>query len=139
MRVCAGVVSQHGQRRLTLTLLRVCIGHGRVQDIPTIVIDVGSNTIKAGFAGEEAPLVMASAVAGHVRSVHLMDIEKHAHVNKDVYVGDEVWAYKDALNIRRVVAKGVVQHWDDFELLLRQILFEEMKLPEDLSQSVNHK
>ena len=29
-----------------------------------------------------------------------MNLEKHAHVNKDVYVGDEVWIYKDVLSIK---------------------------------------
>lgn len=97
-------------------------------DIPTIVIDVGSGSIKAGFAGEDAPRAIFSAVVGVIRSLvqamsmrglffsweskfpllqpspptrrpETMDLEKHAHVKKDVYVGDETWAFADVLKI----------------------------------------
>ena len=37
------------------------------EDIPTIVIDCGSNTIKIGYGGEDAPLVIFSSVVGRVR------------------------------------------------------------------------
>ena len=29
-----------------------------------------------------------------------MDLEKHRHVDKDVYVGDECWIFKDLLKIQ---------------------------------------
>jgi hypothetical protein len=38
-----------------------------------------------------------------------MDIEKHAHVDKDVYCGDEAWAFKDVLNIKRCVQCSAAQ------------------------------
>jgi len=105
-----------------------------IKDIPTIVIDLGSSTIKVGYAGQDAPLQVVSAVVGHVRGDHFMDLEKHAHVDKDVYVGDEVWAYRDVLKVTRVIKNGAVQHWNDFELLLKHILHDELKLPEDLHE-----
>eukprot|EP00039_Didymoeca_costata_P031272 m.33961 g.33961 ORF g.33961 m.33961 type:complete len:497 (+) comp8641_c0_seq2:117-1607(+) len=105
-----------------------------IKEIPTLVIDIGSNTIKVGYAGEEVPVVMVSSVAGHVRGEHFMDLDRHAHVDKDAYYGDEVWALKDVLTIKRIVKKGVIQDWKDFEELLSQILFEELKLPKDLSE-----
>lgn len=33
------------------------------------------------------------------RSPETMDLEKHSHVKKDVYVGDECWAFADVLKI----------------------------------------
>ena len=29
-----------------------------------------------------------------------MDLEKHKHIERDVYVGDECWIFKDVLRIR---------------------------------------
>ena len=29
-----------------------------------------------------------------------MDLEKHKHIEKDAYVGDECWIFKDLLKIR---------------------------------------
>lgn len=105
-----------------------------IKDIPTVVIDLGSSTIKVGYAGQDAPLQVVSAVVGHVRGEHFMDLEKHAHVDKDVYVGDEVWAFRDVLQVKRVIKNGVVQNWADFELLLKHILHEDMGLPADLHE-----
>ena len=64
-----------------------------------------------------------------------MDLEKHSHVDRDVYVGDEVWAYKDVLQIKRVIKNGVVQNFADLELLLRHLFFDEMKIdPKDFAE-----
>ena len=102
-------------------------------DITTIVIDLGSGMIKAGFAGEDAPRWMFSSVVGSIEDVEKMDLVKHKHVTKDYYVGDAVWPLHDVLKIRRVIKGGVVQNWQDFELLLSLLFFEEMKLkPEEL-------
>eukprot|EP00041_Stephanoeca_diplocostata_P033977 m.1138144 g.1138144 ORF g.1138144 m.1138144 type:complete len:494 (-) comp24439_c0_seq2:49-1530(-) len=99
-----------------------------VKDIPTIVLDFGSNTIKAGFAGEDAPRVVTSAVVGRVRGEHFMDLERHSHVEKDIYCGDEVWAFKDVLEIKRTINKGLVTRWADLPHLLEHVLFEELKI-----------
>jgi actin-related protein len=53
-----------------------------IKDIPTLIIDLGSSTIKVGFGGEDAPILVTSAVVGHVRGEQFMDLEKHAHVDK---------------------------------------------------------
>jgi hypothetical protein len=68
-------------------------------DIPTIVLDIGSNSIKCGYAGEDAPRVVISSVVGAVKNDSIMDLEKHKHI-KDYYVGDDVWAFKDLLAIK---------------------------------------
>ncbi len=40
-------------------------------DIPTIVIDLGSGMIKAGFAGEDAPRWMFNSVVGSIKKYSL--------------------------------------------------------------------
>eukprot|EP00055_Hartaetosiga_balthica_P011943 m.56137 g.56137 ORF g.56137 m.56137 type:complete len:508 (+) comp7785_c0_seq1:161-1684(+) len=102
-----------------------------VKDIQTIVIDLGSNAVKVGFAGEDAPRVVVSSIAGFIKDVEKMDLEKHAHVTKDFYFGDEVWLYADVLEIKRVIEKGVIQNYEMFELFLKYVLIEELKLTLD--------
>eukprot|EP00048_Salpingoeca_helianthica_P005293 m.86315 g.86315 ORF g.86315 m.86315 type:complete len:509 (-) comp13545_c0_seq2:299-1825(-) len=99
----------------------------QIKSIPTIVIDLGSGMIKAGFAGEDAPRWMFSSIIGHVQHER-MDLEKHAHVKRDFYVGDLVWPFSGLLKIKRVIKRGVVQDWSDFEKLLDFLFYEEMKL-----------
>eukprot|EP00049_Salpingoeca_infusionum_P007150 m.116192 g.116192 ORF g.116192 m.116192 type:complete len:258 (-) comp13600_c0_seq3:1290-2063(-) len=100
----------------------------RIKEIPALVLDIGSCTIKAGRAGEDAPAVVMSALVGFIADPESMDLEKHAHVKKDMYFGDEVWAYHDVLTIQRIIHRGVVQNFELFEKLLRYLLFEELGL-----------
>ncbi|EGD79707.1 hypothetical protein PTSG_10692 [Salpingoeca rosetta] len=101
----------------------------KLEDIRTIVIDIGSGSIKAGFAGEDAPRVVMSAIVGFIKDVSAMDLEKHAHVDRDVYFGDEAWVYADVLEIKRVISRGVIQDHVLFERLIKHLLVEELKIP----------
>ena len=64
-----------------------------IKDLRTIVIDLGSSHIKAGYAGNDAPETVFSSVVGHVPSSFAMDLERHAHIDRDWYVGDEAYAH----------------------------------------------
>eukprot|EP00056_Hartaetosiga_gracilis_P021660 m.25623 g.25623 ORF g.25623 m.25623 type:complete len:510 (-) comp9199_c0_seq2:67-1596(-) len=99
-----------------------------VKDIQTIVVDLGSNAVKVGFAGEDAPRAVVSSIAGYIADIGKMDLEKHAHINKDYYFGDEVWLYADVLEIKRVIEKGVIQDYTLFELFLKYVFTEELKI-----------
>eukprot|EP00043_Microstomoeca_roanoka_P008224 m.79330 g.79330 ORF g.79330 m.79330 type:complete len:508 (+) comp14153_c0_seq4:182-1705(+) len=101
----------------------------KLQDIRTIVIDLGSGSIKAGFAGEDAPRVVMSAIVGFIKDVEAMDLEKHAHIDRDVYFGDEVWLYADVLEIKPVISRGAIVDYVLFERLIKHLLVEEMKIP----------
>ena len=50
-----------------------------------VVIDNGSNTIKAGFAGDDAPRAVFPSIVGRPRHITVMA----GMGNKDAYVGDE--------------------------------------------------
>ena len=101
----------------------------QLQDIRTIVLDIGSGSLKAGFAGEDAPRVVMSAVAGFIKDVSKMDLEKHAHIDQDVYFGDEAYVYSDVLEIQRVIVRGVIQDAVLFERLIKHLLVKELGVP----------
>ena len=52
---------------------------------PTLVVDIGSGTVKAGFSGEEEPRSIYPSIVGRLRDNNkiMFGVE-----NKDVYIGD---------------------------------------------------
>jgi len=55
-----------------------------ISDRPNVVLDVGSHTVRAGFASEYAPRAIFSSVVGILRGCHSIPLEGKC----DVYVGD---------------------------------------------------
>ena len=86
-----------------------------------IVIDNGSSTIRAGFAGDGAPRSVFPSVVGRPR---------HRAINigtKDCYVGDEAQSKRGTLTIKHPVEAGIVTNWDDMEAIW-QHTFAELKV-----------
>ena len=67
-------------------------------EVPPVVIDNGSDTIKAGFAGNDFPYVLISSVSSGSVSVNKEDIHK-----------------KDSLALKYPIEHGIVRNWDDME------------------------
>eukprot|EP00045_Choanoeca_perplexa_P013897 m.159669 g.159669 ORF g.159669 m.159669 type:complete len:294 (+) comp16490_c1_seq45:471-1352(+) len=104
-----------------------------VKDIATIVIDLGSGLVKAGYAGQDAPSVVLNAIIGTIANPDTMDLVKHAHITQDVYIGDQAFAYHNVLEIQRLFRRGVIRDEDSFYRLMQYILEEELKLtPEQI-------
>ncbi|XP_069112430.1 actin, cytoplasmic 1-like isoform X2 [Argopecten irradians] len=76
-----------------------------------VVIDNGSHTIKAGYAANDAPLILFRTVTG----APLHQDKTNDGESKKCYVGDEVINDMDALDIRRPIERGVVTDWDAME------------------------
>lgn len=83
-----------------------------------IVVDIGSGTIKAGYAGEDAPRVTFPSVVGHVR-------QEGSEVQGDSYVGDEALANRNVLNVRLVhpIERSIVTSWEDMEKASNSFFF----------------
>ena len=74
------------------------------EDSESIIIDIGSGTLKAGFASDDAPKCILPMIIGKPRSPGIlvgMD-------QKDCYVGHEARAKKNLLIMEEPVIGGVV-------------------------------
>ncbi|KAJ7067397.1 actin family [Mycena amicta] len=81
-----------------------------------IVIDSGSETTKAGFAGDEAPHCVFPSI-----------VCRSATGRPDYYVGDDAWAKRDTLPVQHIIENGVV-NWDDMENLWEYTFHRELNI-----------
>jgi actin-related protein len=91
-------------------------------DIEAIVLDNGSGTIKAGFAGDDSPQVVFPNIVGHLR--HISTVPETSQT--DSYIGDEALAKKDILTIRYPIEHGIVTNWDDMEKIWNHTFYHEL-------------
>lgn len=89
-----------------------------------IVIDNGSGTIRAGFAGEDLPKTSFPSLVGR---------PKHARVlagalEGDVFIGSKAQELRGLLKLRYPLEHGVVTDWDDMELIWNHVYREELKV-----------
>ena len=66
-----------------------------MEDPQAVVIDNGSNTIKAGFAGDDAPRSVFSTVVGRPRVPGIVVGMDQQHV----FMGEEAKTKKDILHL----------------------------------------
>ena len=77
-----------------------------------MVIDDGSFTCKAGFAGETPPPVEVRSIVGVPRAISAM----HGLLAlEDYYVGSEAQKRRGILTLKHPIERGVVTNWDDME------------------------
>lgn len=85
----------------------------------TIVIDVGSGNVKAGFAGEDVPRVQFPSIVGRPKTANVMSGTDVV----DCYVGDDAQAKRGILKVEYPIANGIVQDWDDMEKIWSHTFF----------------
>lgn len=77
-------------------------------EMKTIVIDNGTDTVKAGFAGAKKPHFVIPTIVGTAKeNVDLVGIK-----NKSYFIGNEAIAKSNMLNLVNPIENGVIQNWE---------------------------
>ncbi|RKP10874.1 actin-related protein [Thamnocephalis sphaerospora] len=88
-----------------------------------VVIDNGSGTIKAGFAGEEQPKCFFPSYVGRPKHQRIMANA----VEGDNFIGRRVEELRGLLKIKYPLEHGIVTDWDDMERIWQHVYSEELK------------
>ena len=100
----------------------------RLHNAP-IVLDNGSGTIRAGFAGEEIPKCYFPSFVGRPKHVRAMAGAREG----DVFIGPMAQELRGLLKINYPLEHGIVTDWDDMERIWQYVYQEGLKtLSEDV-------
>lgn len=90
-----------------------------------LVIDCGSGSTKAGFAGDDAPRSVFPSKIGWSRMPGIMvGLE-----DREIYAGEEVNAKRSVLTIKQPIQRRRVVDWESMEMLWNYTLYTELKIP----------
>jgi centractin len=99
-----------------------------------IVLDNGSGTIRAGFAGEDLPKCYFPSFVGRPKHLRVLA----GALEGDVFIGQRAQELRGLLKIRYPLEHGIVTDWDDMERIWEWVYGEGLKtLSEDVSCSLN--
>jgi actin-related protein len=100
----------------------------RLHNAP-IVLDNGSGTIRAGFAGEDLPKCYFPSYVGRPKHVRAMAGAREG----DVFIGPMAQDLRGLLKINYPLEHGIVTDWDDMERIWQYVYQEGLKtLSEDV-------
>jgi len=95
-------------------------------NIQPIVIDNGSGSIKAGFAGDDAPRVVFPSIVGRPRHTGLIIAGL-----KDRFLGNEAQSIRGLLTLKYPIEHGVVTNWDDMEAIWQHTFTDELRVNQE--------
>merc|ERR1712159_452917 len=94
------------------------------EEAEALVVDNGSGTIKAGFAGEDAPKVMFSTTVGYTK--HKSTVVGMG--DKECFVGAEAIEKRGTLVLKHPITKGIITDWEDMEHVWHHTFFQELRV-----------
>ncbi|KAG8389815.1 hypothetical protein BUALT_Bualt01G0017700 [Buddleja alternifolia] len=99
------------------------MAHG--EDIRPLVVDNGTGTVKAGFAGDVTPRAVFPSIVGHPRHSGVMiGLEE----GKDAYVGNEAQCRRGILTLKYPIEHGIVSDWDFMEKIWHHTFYSELSV-----------
>ena len=75
-------------------------------DLPAIIIERGSSSIKVGFGGDKSPSIQFPSIVGRPKDVN-------SNLKQQCYIGHEANANRSLLRIKHPIEFGIVTNWDD--------------------------
>lgn len=95
-----------------------------------IVLDNGSGTIRAGFAGDDLPKCFFPSFVGRPKHLRVLA----GALEGDVFIGQRAQELRGLLKIRYPLEHGIVTDWDDMERIWEFVYGEGLKtLSEEVS------
>ncbi|CAK1357539.1 Actin-like protein [Cercospora beticola] len=88
-----------------------------------IVIDNGSGTIRAGYAGEDKPRSYFPSFVGRPKHLRVLA----GGLEGDVFIGKRAEELRGLLKLRYPLEHGIVTDWDDMEKIWHHIYTDELK------------
>ncbi|KAI9851240.1 MAG: Actin-like protein [Thelocarpon superellum] len=88
-----------------------------------IVLDNGSGTIRAGFAGEDLPQCYFPSYVGRPKHPRVLA----GALEGDIFIGQRAQELRGLLKIRYPLEHGIVTDWDDMERIWQYVYTDELK------------
>lgn len=88
-----------------------------------VVIDNGSGTIKAGFAGQDTPKCFFPNCVGRPKHTRAMA----GAVEGDRFIGRKAQELRGLLRMRYPMQHGIVEDWEDMEMIWNHVYADELK------------
>nr|XP_023028518.1 actin, clone 302-like [Leptinotarsa decemlineata] len=92
--------------------------------VKALVVDNGSGTIKAGFAGEDVPCTIIPAIIGYSRQEELIP-EMDQKIS---FIGNEAQSKRKEINVKYPIEHGIIMNWDDMENIWHHIFYSELRI-----------
>lgn len=92
-------------------------------DLQPIVIDNGSGTIRAGYAGEDLPKCFFPSFVGRPKHLRVLA----GGLEGEYFIGNKASELRGLLKIRYPLEHGIVTDWEDMERIWQYIYTEELK------------
>ncbi|CAL1148388.1 unnamed protein product, partial [Cladocopium goreaui] len=93
-----------------------------------LVLEVGSNMCRVGFAQQDVPSVVFPSLVGRIRHPALMQVGGQ----NQIYVGHDARARRGILHLLRPIERGLVTRWAEMEQIWHHIFYNELRVvPEE--------
>ncbi|XP_071942862.1 actin, cytoplasmic 2-like [Antedon mediterranea] len=96
------------------------------EELKPLVIDIGSDMCKAGFAGDDAPKVVFPTLTG--RQSKESQMARMARNEDILYIGNEAQSNRSRLTLQCPIEHGIVTNWDDMEKIWHHCFQNELRV-----------